>query len=106
LVLIALVALLISHSEKRWQEEGEEEMQVGGCLGISLREVVWKTWPGGQGHVGRIGVWRKGHAMRLSRSGKSPHKVLVSSRREKFSFYDKGIDGKFCISGGRKMDHE
>jgi hypothetical protein len=56
--------------------------------------------------VGRLGVWRKGHAMRLSRSGKRPHKVLVSSRREKISFYDKGIDGKFCISGGRKMDHE
>jgi hypothetical protein len=45
--------------------------------------------------VGRLGVWRKGHARRISRSGKRPHKVIVSSKREKFSFTTKELTVSF-----------
>jgi hypothetical protein len=56
--------------------------------------------------VGRFDVWEKGHARRLSGSGKGPHRVLVSSWREIVAFYGEGVDNLLCRGGRRKMGRE
>jgi hypothetical protein len=106
LVLIALATLLISLLEKRWREEGENRCRWEVVQGYHKGKWYGRTWHGGQGQVGRFGVWEKGHAIRLSRSGEGPHRVHVSSWRETINFYDKGVDDMLCRGGGRKMGRE